>query len=311
MGDPIELQSIRSVFAQNRRPDEPLHVTSIKASIGHAEAASGAASLAKLLLMLRHRVIPANISLRTLNPRIAPLNSDGIRIDDHHVVWNPTHRSRVALLNNFGAAGSNCASIIEEAPLLPSAQAPLAPSLVFGMSCKTEEALERLRGEYLDHLEKTVHSSAELADFAYTATARREQFPYKIAVCASNKDDLRGKLSSASIVHASSRNGKVVFIFSGQGSQYQGMGAALYRTSSSFRDIVDHCDKILMSRSLPGVLDIIRGGLSFDSAETLGCWQSATFVLEYALAQLWISWGLKPDAVVGHRYVYSFQSLRA
>ena len=118
-GDPTELESIRSVFSVNRTPDNPLHVTSVKANIGHAEAASGAAGLAKLVLMLQKQTIPAVISLKKLNPRIPPLSQDGTVIDTELTSWSaPSDGSpRLALLNNFGAAGSNGALILEEAPL--------------------------------------------------------------------------------------------------------------------------------------------------------------------------------------------------
>jgi acyl transferase domain-containing protein len=272
--------------------------------MGHAEAASGAASLAKILLMLRHKTIPANISLKTLNPLIAPLESDGTVISTSSVAWKSAGYSRTAVLNNFGAAGSNCALIVQEAAQSPrvSQRSSVVSSLPFGLSAKTEEAAERLRQAYLNYLHDKAHEDIDFADLAYTATARRQQFPYRISVFASNKAELYEKLAGASVAASPPPGGKVVFVFSGQGSQYAGMGSDLYRTSDLFRDIVDECHNKLVSSSLPGILGIIKGNVKSGEPDNQWCWQSATFVLEYALARLWISWGIKPDAVTGHRY---------
>ncbi|EIN06889.1 ketoacyl-synt-domain-containing protein [Punctularia strigosozonata HHB-11173 SS5] len=297
-GDPIEMRSIRAVFAAARTPDNPLHVTSIKANIGHAEAAAGAASLAKLLLMLRHNVIPANISLKTLNPRIPPLASDGTRINVSNVAWPASGKPRIAVLNSFGAAGSNCALVLEEAkaPRLPS---PCSGSLICGLSAKTEDALEKLRRAYLDHIDTRLHSDADFVNFSYTATARRQQYPYRIAVSAADKTELRAKLLAAPVSHPSSFDGKVVVAFSGQGSQYDGMASSLYCTCPQFKETIDYCHAKLLSYSLPGILGCIT--TTPDCAtDSPTCLQSAIFAIEYALAKLWMSWGLKPDAVVGH-----------
>ncbi|KDQ13893.1 hypothetical protein BOTBODRAFT_363123 [Botryobasidium botryosum FD-172 SS1] len=304
-GDPNELESIRSVFARGRTSENPLHITSIKANIGHAEAASGAAGLAKLLLMLRHRTIPAQISLKKLNPKIVDLALDHTSIVTKNTPWKAAREGapRLALLNNFGAAGSNTATLLEEAPIRkPSA--PVSVPVVVGLSAETETAIEALRTRYVKFLQSQDDSSFSLVDFAYTATARRQLYTQRIAVAAKSKADLIAGLEQARPTQVPSARGKTVFVFSGQGGQYVGMGASLYDQSTLFRKVVDECHGKLVAQGFPGVLGVIcppeaeRSGL--EMLDEFQAFQAAIFVLEYALAKLWMSWGVIPDAVAGH-----------
>ncbi|KAJ6485560.1 putative polyketide synthase [Mycena sanguinolenta] len=304
-GDPNEVESVRSVLAVNRAANNPLHITSVKANIGHLEAASGAAGLAKLLLMLEHSLIPRQISFKNLHPLMTPLESDNTIINRMHVLWLPSHEgmTRIALLNNFGAAGSNTVLLLEEHPPPP----PLHPipsdtSFVFGMSAKTLPALQALRTKYIDWLRTPASQAIRLADIAYTATARRRIFPCRLAVSANTREELIEKLGSAAAVDVPNVPAQVVFVFSGQGSQYLGMGRRLYHEYPLFRSCIDECEAILTTSGFLGVLPIIlatsKSGLT--SMEEFEAYQVATFALEYALAELWISWDLFPIAVVGH-----------
>lgn len=305
-GDPNELESIRGVFAAQRTPDNPLQITSVKANIGHLEAASGAAGLAKLLLMLQHKIIPKQISLKNLNPRIAHLESDNTIIHTVHAPWHPSHegKTRVALLNNFGAAGSNTALLIEEHPQASTASEPEGMHYVFGLSAKDKNALEELRTRYLRYLGSVESSGVALSNIAYTSTARRQIFDYRLSVSAGTKQELVEKLGKATIIQTTSRSTQVVFLFSGQGGQYLGMGHSLYRTSPLFRHHIDECHDILVSAGFPGIRAILTpgvGGSELSALEEFEAYQAAIFSLEYTLAQLWMSWGLVPAAVVGHR----------
>ncbi|KAL0945469.1 hypothetical protein HGRIS_000958 [Hohenbuehelia grisea] len=304
-GDPNELESIRSIFAVGRSESNPLHITSVKANIGHLEAASGAAGLAKLLLMLRHRTIPRQISLKNLNPKIAPLESDHTIIDREQGPWNPSQEGtpRLALLNNFGAAGSNTAMLLEEYLAAERVPHPEGLAYVFGLSAKTESALDELRSRYVKWLQSGDSDAVRFGDVAYTMTARRQLYTHRLAVQAGSKAELIEKLSKATAVPVTSESGKVVFVFSGQGSQYLGMGKALYETSPLFKSTIDECETILKAGGFPGVLPIINAGPEGSGLTTLEEFeanQAAIFSLEYALAKVWISWGLTPAAVVGH-----------
>jgi acyl transferase domain-containing protein len=306
-GDPSEVESIRSVFASQY--GRPLHITSVKANIGHLEAASGAAGLAKLLLMLKHRTIPGQISLRNLNPRIAPLEADNTVIDRVNVPWVPSRdgMTRVALLNNFGAAGSNTAVLLEEYQnVTPAGVAPEGSYYVFGISAKDSVAIEELRSRYLDFLGSPGATDVALSDIAYTSTARRQIYDYRISVSASTREELVERLSKAVAVYSSTKDAHVIFVFSGQGSQYLGMGNSLYKSSVLFRKHIDECHDMLIAAGFPGVLAIITAGTrgsGLSVTEEFEAFQAAIFALEYALAKLWMSWGLRPAAVVGHRYV--------
>jgi acyl transferase domain-containing protein len=309
-GDVGELESVRQVFSANRSAENPLHITSIKANIGHMEAASGAAGLAKLLLMLQHHTIPRLISLINLNPRISDLGADHTLIDTESQPWNPAREGfpRMALLNNFGAAGSNCALLLQEfvAPDIPRESTP--PSTIpyiFGLSAKTEVALDGMRARLIAWLDGSDARNTPLINIAYSLTARRQIYEHRISIIARTRQHLvEGLLSSPSPVRVSSQDGKAVFVFSGQGGQYLGMGSELYRTVLLFQGIVDQCHTFLVKSGFAGVVQIIspeKDSSILSEVEQLEAYQSAIFALEYGLAQLWVSWGVTPALVVGHR----------
>jgi acyl transferase domain-containing protein len=307
-GDPNELYSLRSVFSIGRPLNNPLHVTSVKANIGHLEAASGAASLAKVLLMLKYHTIPRLISLQTLNPRIAPLDADNTKIDTCAVPWElpDPSKSRIALINNFGAAGSNTAMIIEEYLPRSISKAPVIADtpFIFGLSAKTKDALEESRRKHLAWLQGSDGSLARISDIAYTMTARKQAFPWRLVTYASTLPELLHKLSGVTPARYDEESRNVVFVFSGQGSQYLGMGRDLYARYPLFRECIDDCQALLVSWGLPGIMSIINpqgdeSGLPF--SEEVQAYQSAIFSIECALSSLLQSWGLIPSAVVGHR----------
>ena len=306
-GDPAELEAIRAVFARGRTEDDPLHITSIKASIGHAEAASGAASLAKLVLMMRHDTIPRHVSFTSLNPRIPPLSTDNIHIDTHNSPWKGRgDGKRTALLTNFGASGSNAALILEE--YTPCDKLARYSEHVVAMSCRTPEAAEKHRIALLAQLEQIGDDRARLRDFAYTSTVRRQLHSFRIAASGSSSSTLLQNLRTAPIVHISptlTTASKAIFVFSGQGAQYLGMGAPVGVRIPCVQDFVDECERKLRSWGFQGVYGTLTG-LSFPYCEVIQEFQQpevALFVLEYALALMWQSWGIKPCAVIGHRCV--------
>ena len=305
-GDKNEMRSIRQVLAVGRLPNNPLYITSIKANIGHLEAASGCASLAKVLLMFRQQVIPQQISLRTLNPGIAPLAADNTVVPAVNVPWYQAKGGtpRIALMNNFGASGSNAAVLLEEHM---SAHSPLHGSLdgtcyVFGLSAKTGSALEALRSKYLAWLQDI--PAQRILDLAYTMTARRQVYAYRLAVTARNPIELANALAAAPLVRAVSKAPRVVFVFTGQGAHYHGMGRSLYLTSPIFKRSIDECQKILILSGFAGIVPLITANLADDSRETdVEGSQSAVFSIQFALAKLWMFLGIQPVAIVGHRHV--------
>lgn len=304
-GDICEMESIRRIFgsAARRARENLLHVTAVKANIGHLEAASGSAGLAKLLLMMRHRSIPPLISLKKLNPAIGPLEPDGIVLAQEMGVWRSgrSGMARIAVLNNFGAAGSNATLLLEEYQSQSTSNGgELSIPFVFAFSGKTTEAVEELRARYILFLEDSNNDSVRLCDISYTATARRQIYGCRLAVSGSTKSAVIGKLKTATIsTVTSTTDPRVVFVFSGQGRQYPGMGSQLYKTCPLFKLQMDYCQSILLSLGFDGMLDVILN--TPETTFRLESYQTAMFSLEYSLAKLWMSWGVQPIAVMGHR----------
>lgn len=311
-GDPTELEAVRNVFAATRSADNPLHITSIKANIGHVETASGAASLAKVILMMRKKTIPAHPSFKHLNPKIPDLASDNIHIDTSSIPWpTPPRGKRLALINNFGASGSNVAVILEEHIDPPRKEDHIHAGLVLGISCRSVSAVEQRRKDYIVQLEQSI-DDVFLQDFAYSATARRQPHKYRLSVSGLTTDELLTAFRTAEIVQSSPAT-NVIYVFSGQGSHYAGMGAELYRSIPLVARSVDTCDQKLVRMGFASIRDMFCGSPGADTRRTTApdyfeATQSALFVLEYSLATLWSSWGLNPCAVLGHRCVFSMSS---
>ncbi|KAI5814556.1 beta-ketoacyl synthase [Pyronema omphalodes] len=303
-GDPAEVASLHEVFGTSRTPSNPLYIGSVKGNLGHCEAAAGSAGLAKLLLMLKHQTIPLQSSLKNLNPRITSMEGSSIIIPRDNQKWQNTQTiPRRALLNNFGAAGSNAALLLDEYPDQRGHMSNKS-SYLFAFSAKTEAALEKIGQNYVRYLELN-SDKLSLSSLCYTSTARRRLFDHRIAIAASSKEDLLSKLRTAEArPRASMKSQPVVFVFSGQGSQYIGMGKELIATEPFFRVLVHQCHDELVSLGFGGVLRILNADLDdaidIHSREGIEGFQCAVFVLEYALAKLWISWGVNPVAVIGH-----------
>ncbi|KAF2210496.1 hypothetical protein CERZMDRAFT_45538 [Cercospora zeae-maydis SCOH1-5] len=304
-GDPNELKSIRGVFAQGRQSHNKLHVTSVKSNIGHLEAASGGAALAKLILMLKHQSITPQALLRNLNPSIDELAGDGTYITPKAQDWRSDGRPRTALLNNFGAAGSNGALLLQEYVNATSTETATAPTLtyVYGCSARNEALLEQAREEMLTFLEKNGRE-LKIADICYTSTARRKAGSYRLSVTAESISDLVANLKTARVAEASDIERPVTFLFSGQGSQYAGMGRDLLQILPSFRKCVVHCNQRLLEWGFPGCLGVIeavdRESFDTENLEKIQSLQCGVFVLEVALARALIDLGLKPSLVAGH-----------
>ncbi|KAI0451209.1 hypothetical protein F5B21DRAFT_390636 [Xylaria acuta] len=307
-GDPAEFESLSAVFGTGRSPSNKLFISSIKGNIGHTEAASGAAGLAKLLMMMRHGQAPRQVGLRSLNPRIAAFKTTSTIIPDTLIDWPLlAGLPRRALLNNFGAAGSNACLILEE--YMPRIDGYESTNLtgsdensayLFVLSAKDTATLERYRTSILqrDDLRK-----ASLRDLAYAST-RRMLHECRIAIGSPSTEELFNSLEKEPISTPESHRRQVVFVFSGQGSQYLGMGKELFFGAPAFRQDVLRCNAVLADAGYPSFLPLIN---SDDSTEDIALdgrniieTHCAIFAVEYALTRLYQSWGVKADAVVGH-----------
>ena len=224
--------------------------------------------------------------------------------------WTIGKKSRrIALLNNFGAAGSNAALILEEhQEAKPEGDlTKICSSHVLNLSAKSINAMEYLREKFIALIDAPPND-LNLPSLCYSANARKtEHHPYRISVTGKSLNELSVQLRQAQVIQSSTKSPtrKTVFVFSGQGAMRSGVGAELLKTSPVYSSVVLRCDKLLSSNGFPSVLSYLSGSLSafetLDLSDQIILSQCSCYVLEYALARTWISWGLVPDLVVGHR----------
>ncbi len=306
LGDPIEIEALTQAFNLKTRKRQFCAIGSLKANLGHLDASAGVAGLIKASLVLLHRQIPPSVNFQKPNPQIdfenSPffVNTQLIELGSHA---GPLRAS----VSSFGVGGTNAHVVLEEAP--PREAGPDArPWHLIPISAKKpavlEEGCRRLK-RYLEN-----HPGINLADAAYSMQIGRKVFNHRrIVVCRDTQDAIQ-KLSAPKppwvVTHQSDgAPPNVVFMFSGQGSQYIDMGKELYQSEPVFRDAVDTCAGILeplLSMDLRGVMypgaDEIEGRR--EQLNQTAWAQPALFTVEYALAQLWQDWGIRPKAMVGH-----------
>ncbi len=310
LGDAIELGALGNVFAGTRTAEQRLLLGSVKTNVGHLEAAAGVTGVLKVLLALQHESIPPHLHLSPDNQNEA-LQGLPFEIPIAAKQWERTRRPRIAGVSSFGFSGTNCHLVIEEAPLQENVNYwPPLPMELITVSAKTPEALAAQCGRYAQFLRDRPRTV--LSDFAYTANACRSQFQHRVAILAASVEDAAGQLQQASTTDLEHSPGykfitgyqapPIAFLFTGQGSQYSGMGRAFYQQNDVFRSAIDRCDQALagrldhkLSAVLFGAADVPRE-LIDDTAWT----QPALFAFEYALAMMWQSWGVRPSVVLGH-----------
>ena len=309
LGDPIEVNAIKEVLMEGREPNQPAWIGSVKTNIGHLETAAGIAGLIKVVLALQHEAIPANLHLKQLNPHIN-LNGTSLAIPTEMQPWVGGNKKRLAGISSFGFGGTNAHIIVEEAPALSPVQASLQrPLHLFTLSTKSPSALSKLAQRYQSWL--TNHSQASITDLCFTANTGRSHFTHRLAIITDSTEHLQTELgtfvSGQQSISPISRqvtprkSQKIAFLFSGQGSQYVNMGRQLYETSSTFRQILHRCEEILCPYLKQPMLSLLYPDIDVDSPlDSTVYTQPAIFALEYALYQLWKSWGVEPDIVMGH-----------
>ncbi|MBE9169285.1 type I polyketide synthase [Pleurocapsales cyanobacterium LEGE 06147] len=314
LGDPIEVEALGALLGEGRSQKQPLMLGSVKTNIGHLEAAAGVASLIKVVLAMQHEEIPPHLHLKNPNPAIS-WQDLLVEIPTKPTSW-PTarERRRLAGISSFGMSGTNAHVVIEEAPVLKSTPPAVErPIHLLTLSAKSEAALKELAGRMTGYLES--HPSESLADVCFTANTGRSHFDHRFAVVAQQPTQVVEQLTALAAgkeleeghrgIVPRTNKPKVAFLFTGQGSQYFGMGRQLYETQPTFRKALQHCDEILrlyLDVPLLEILypdDIVRAAQDPQLNQTAYT-QPALFALEYALVQLWQSWGIEPSAVMGH-----------
>nr|WP_113868425.1 type I polyketide synthase [Brenneria salicis]NMN92810.1 acyl transferase domain-containing protein [Brenneria salicis ATCC 15712 = DSM 30166]RBP59744.1 acyl transferase domain-containing protein [Brenneria salicis ATCC 15712 = DSM 30166]RLM29851.1 beta-ketoacyl synthase [Brenneria salicis ATCC 15712 = DSM 30166] len=301
LGDPIEFTSLTQTFQEYTDKTQYCRLGSVKTNIGHTDAASGMASLIKASLALETGMLPASLHFVSPNPNIefetSPfiMNTELSKLD----ASDTPHR---ALVNSFGVGGTNACVVLEAAPPL-AASDPHHGLLALPFSAKSRKALEEMKQRMHDYL--SVHENVNLADVAYTLQVGRQKFAHSTVIVAGDRETLLNKLAHPSaIVSQEGKNRKsVVFMFPGQGNQYLNMAHELYTAYGAFRQVMDQCCRYLepiLGVDLKTVMFSKENAADRSRLNETEFTQPSLFVVEYSLAQLWISWGIKPDAMIGH-----------
>jgi acyl transferase domain-containing protein/acyl carrier protein len=300
LGDPVEVSGISSVYCQGRAPESPLLLGSVKANIGHLEGAAGMASLIKVIQSLRHGRIPLQPGFGMPNPHI-PWDTVALQVVTEPTPWPASASPRRAGVSGFGFSGTNAHLIVEEAPPAPAHPAHVDPPCqLLELSARTPEALRDLAGRYAGYLAAT---GSPAADICATAAFGRARFAQRLAITGRTSAELAERLGNRLAGELSPpvlANGKgVVFLFTGQGSQYPGMGKGLYEAWPVFTEALDRCDELFVPHLGRSIREIMHGDDAQLLARTLYT-QPAIFSLQHSLCALWESWGIRPAAAAGH-----------
>ena len=314
LGDPLELEALKKVYGEASIPNNLCAIGAVKTNIGHLEAASGIASLIKVAMMLDKRQIPGNLHLKSINPYI-DLDDSRLYLPSELSDWATIDDQYFAGISSFGFGGTNAHVILESAPKpeentvknykVKNAQIAVDSSQLFVVSAKSDMALKNILQSYADKSNSL--QSANLADICASAARGRAHFERRLAIQARSTSELLSIISEnqtqriiRSKFQQSKKSPQIVFLFTGQGSQYPGMGMGLYKTHKVFQSAIDECAAILNQWMSPTLIEILNGERDKDLINQTQYTQPAIFSLEYALAKLWMSWGISPSLMIGH-----------
>lgn len=337
LGDPIELTALKEVFqsritpvdsVQHNTPTDPQKIVlgAIKTNIGHLGAAAGIAGLIKTALILKHKAIPPTLHFTAPNPELN-FPTDLFQINTELIPWTVSgesnHTPRRAGVSSFGIGGTNAHAVLEEAP----SQRPVTNQQerthhLLTLSARNEAALYAMAANYADFLAKIGDNvdASMLANICHTTHVGRTHFDHRLSIVGASAQQLQEELQAyvdaidtnqalpaldivQGVVDTNRPKSKVAFLFTGQGAQYIGMGRDLYETHPNFRATIDRCDEVFydcFGRSLLELLYPQETPRHNDLMESHPCGQAANFAIACALADLWRSWGVEPDFVLGH-----------
>ncbi|NET68996.1 MAG: SDR family NAD(P)-dependent oxidoreductase [Moorea sp. SIO1G6] len=325
LGDPIEFGGLSQAFQGKTDRKQFCAIGSVKTNVGHLQITSGIAGFIKTVLALYHKQLPPSLHFETPNPKIDFDNSPFF-VNTTLSEWNTNGQPRRAGVNSLGIGGTNAHVVLEEAPENEKRKTKNENGdgieershHILTLSAKTASALQGLVNRYHNYL--NANTEVEIADICYTTHVGRAHFDHRLGIVSESSTDLHQKLASVlnddgefnpelvpgcyqGQTHGSARS-QIAFLFTGQGAQYVNMGRELYQTQSVFRSAIDQCDQILRSELDSSLLDILYPQKTDEQGSSLleetGYTQPALFAIEYALAQLWQSWGIEPTVVMGH-----------
>ncbi|HZD93147.1 MAG TPA: type I polyketide synthase, partial [Candidatus Sulfotelmatobacter sp.] len=307
LGDPVEIAGLTQAFRLSTERSQFCAIGSVKSNIGHLDAAAGIAGLIKTSLALQNAKIPASLHYTQPNPKINFAETP-FYVNARLADWPEGETPRRAGVSSFGSGGTNAHVVLEEAPELQNSGTARAEQL-FLISARSQMALDQATGNLSSYLASS-DSALNLADAAFTLQTGRRHFPYRRATVARTAAEAAEALASGDSKRVWSRkcehaDAPVVFLFPGQGAQQVNMGRGLYENEPTFAAQVDECAEVL--RPLLGLdlreLLYPQAGHEEDASRQLKetfITQPALFVVEYALAQLWMQWGVAPKAMIGH-----------
>jgi acyl transferase domain-containing protein/NADPH:quinone reductase-like Zn-dependent oxidoreductase/NAD(P)-dependent dehydrogenase (short-subunit alcohol dehydrogenase family) len=312
LGDPLEVEALGAVFRGDRDSGAPLMIGSVKTNIGHLEGAAGVTGLIKLVLALRNKEIPPHLHMKEPNPHI-DWSSMPVKVTDSLVPWDPIGGRRIGGVSSFGFSGTNAHVIVEEAS--PEAQPQPRPvsllseaaTNVFAVSARDAAALSAHAGQCAAAV--AGYDERDLADVCHTANFGRSHFAERATVMARTIRELSDGLGALArgedaLGVRKARLGRrdpprIAFVFTGQGSQYSGMARRLHEVCPAFRDAFDRCATLLKPHLSRALHDVVFEDGQSDLGNT-GYTQPALFAVEYALTEMWRSFGVTPSLVAGH-----------
>ncbi|MBM1105825.1 amino acid adenylation domain-containing protein [Aurantibacter crassamenti] len=305
LGDPIEMEGLHMAFGEQEKKGY-CAIGSIKSNMGHCTAAAGVAGLMKTVLAMNHRQIPASLGYEKPNPEIDFENGPffvNAALND----WKIDKGNRRAGISSFGVGGTNVHIVVEEYPIKPKKSDLGRPVQLLPWSAKSENSLNQYSIDLGNYIKSnSVHS---LAEVSYSLKMTRDDFNHRRFIIANDSEEaaeqlLNQELNKINLSNLKVEPSEVAFLFPGQGAQYLQMGKALYTHETVYKNAIDVCAEILKKDLELDIRDIIFPESSNDAAELklkdTRFTQPALFVTEYALAQLWMSWGIKPTLVCGH-----------
>ncbi|MCC3778266.1 type I polyketide synthase, partial [Streptomyces sp. UNOB3_S3] len=312
LGDPIEAQAVLAAYGRDRPADRPLRLGSVKANIGHTQAAAGVAGVIKMVLAMRHGVLPPTLNTDAPTPHV-DWSAGAVELLTALTPWPAEDRPRRAGVSSFGVSGTNAHVILEQAPPAPADDAPAGDgppedgaAVAWAVSGRTDEALRAQARRLLAHV--TARPEPRPADVGLALATARTAFEHRAVVVATDREGLLRGLDAIAhedaapgTVEGTARaEGAVAFVFPGQGTQWAGMARELLETSAVFRDSVLACDAAFAEFLDWSVLDVLRGVADAPSLSRVDVVQPALFTMMVSLAALWRSHGVLPSAVVGH-----------
>ncbi|QSQ15456.1 type I polyketide synthase [Myxococcus landrumensis] len=307
LGDPIELRALGAVLGKGRPADRPFFIGSVKTNIGHLEPAAGIAGVIKTILSLRNKELPPHLHFRTPNPHIE-WDRIPARVPTARTPWPAIEGRRIAGVSSFGLSGTNAHVVLEEAPEPATMPSEDGRAQLVVLSAKTQPSLVLAAESWRSFLKQD--SDVSVADLSHTTALGRAHHDHRIALVAKTRQALVEQLDAFTTgeshpgLSVGRRSAglprKIVFVFPGQGSQWQGMGRRLYADDATFREVIDRCHEAMRPFTDWSLRDMVTLPESPARWNDIDVIQPTLFAMQVALAAVWRSLGMEPHAVVGH-----------